>query len=82
MISAYEREVGRREHEGRVRKGRGEGAQAEREEECDERVEKREGEDVKHEVERDVRVPRRWSVVGRGLLGHGSLFRSRPPGVE
>lgn len=70
MIGAYEHEVRRREHEGRVCDGRGEGAQAEREEEGDERVEEGEGEDVKYEVESDVRVPRRWLVVGRGLLVH------------
>lgn len=51
MIGAHKHEVGRCEHKGRVLQPCGERAQAEREEEGNERVEEREGEDVEDEVE-------------------------------
>lgn len=49
--------------------GRGEGAQAEWEEEGDERVEEGEGEDVKDEVEGEMGVPR-GLVSGEGGAEH------------
>lgn len=53
--------------------GRGEGAQAEREEEGDEGVEEGEGEDVQDEVEGEMGIPRGVVVGGEGGTEHDSV---------
>lgn len=50
--------------------GRGEGAQAEREEKGDKGVKEGDGQDVEDEIEREVGVPR-GLVGGGGRRGHG-----------